>query len=144
MMKTILKISLVALIACSPSKNNEVDLRSIETHEAAMKIGQEMREHIEQLDLKAQTLEEPQKTVVADSILKFKEDLAYWDALMSESPVPEQDHDDHSGHDHDHDHDHGPAPDLTPEMILEIQQDLHDQAIALNNRIKSLSSTIEE
>ena len=131
-MKQKFVILMLVLVACSPSRDKEVLKQSFALHEEAIKKGNEIEEKIDQIERLTSTLSDSSKISFLDSLEVLKKDLESWESTIVEVPGFEHDHHDHEGHDHDHDH--SPAPDLTPEMVLEIQEDLKNRALKLDER----------
>ena len=130
-------ILLILLIyGCSPSNDEKLHTQSVETHDLAIKIGEHVEEKIQQIAHYAGNQEEPLKSLLQDSVKVLTQDFVYWQSTIVEVP----------GHEHDHHHhDHSStAPDLTPEMMLDIQKDLRDRVIKLNVRAQRLLNTLEK
>ena len=132
---------LVFVLGCAPSKDDKLIQQSIEIHGEAMTIGKDVKEKIKQLSAKTDGLDSLMQSAIKDSVKNLEQAWEEWEASIVEVPGNE-DHD-HDHHDHDHDHDHSPAPDLTPEQVLEIQQDIKKRATGLNDRVQSVLDTLE-
>ena len=141
-MKKLFMLTLV--FACSSTAHNEeIIQQSIELHEAAMKTSQEVVNDIKAMEAMTDSLQEDTMWL-QDSLANVKEAFAVWEESIVE--VPGHDDHDHHHHDHeghDHDHDHSASPDLTDEMVLEIQQEMKDQIEKLNKRTKSLVAELK-
>ena len=138
-MKRILLILLI--YGCSPSHDEKLYTQSVETHDLAIKIGENVEEKIKRIAQSASSLEEPLKSFFQDSVKALTQDFAYWQSTIVEVPGHDHDHD-HHDHDHDHNHNHSTVPDLTPEMMLDIQRDLRDRIVKLNVRAQNLLNTL--
>ncbi|MEM6734855.1 MAG: hypothetical protein AAF620_02180 [Bacteroidota bacterium] len=152
------KLLLIVLItACASSQEEKLYDQSIETHDLAIKIGERVGEKIKQIEIHSQTLDEPLKTLLQDSLKILTGDYAFWKSTIVEVPGHEHDHheddhreDDHRDHDHtehdhaEHEHNHTPAADLTPEMMLDIQKDLRGRILGLNIRVQKILEILEE
>ncbi len=136
----LLLITLI-LFGCSSSRDERLLEKSKEVHEAALDVGQQVSKKIEQINDLAEELEEPLKTAAIDSAEVLLTDWGSWQSSIVE--VPGHDHD-HDHHGHDHNHDHGSSPDLTPAMVLEIQQDLQKRALNLDTRAQKILNTLTE
>ncbi len=74
---------------------------------------------------------------MVDSLNAFQIVYDNWAEYVVEPAGAHEGDDDH-GHDHDHDHSHEPAPDLTPEQMVEVQRALLDEITSLKSRMESL------
>lgn len=142
---------LTIVFACSShSHENELFDQSVEAHESALKTSREVTDGIKRMNALLEGLSEDQ-LYLKDSLAVLKQDFIDWEKSIIEVPGHESDIDNHEGHDHEgHDHeghehhDHSAAPDLTMEMVLDIQKDLKDQIIQMNARTKRLLETFEK
>ncbi|WP_462251334.1 hypothetical protein [Ekhidna sp.] len=139
-MRLLILVFAVVVFGCSNSKNGELIEKSKELHESALDVGQQVSEKIQQISDRAEALEEPQLSAIKDSVEVLLTDWGTWQESIVEVPG----HDDHDHHGHDHDHDHGSSPDLTPAMVLEIQQDLQRRAMNLDARAQRILNTLTE
>lgn len=114
----ILALGLIALRCASKSDHPDVEKARAVHREASMLANQ----------LKVQVLSDSLHP--RDSVQGWINELTIWEQNMIEVPG---DHEDH--HTHDHSHHHQPAPDLTPEQILHVQQELLAQLKAIDKRI---------
>ncbi len=130
---------LTFVFACtSTAHDSEIIKQSIELHEAALKVSQGVVDDIKTMDALTDSLSDD-TVVLKDSLVNIKQAFDAWEESIVEVPGhDDHDHHDHHGHDHDHDHDHAPSPDLTDEMVLEIQQEMKDQIEKLSKRTKAL------
>lgn len=135
-MKKLLLIFL--LFACKSSSDEKMHTKSVETHNLAIKIGEHVSNKIEQIGIHAESLEEPIKSLLRDSALALNEDYLYWESTIVEVPGHE-----HDGHDHS-EHDHTQIPDLTAEMVLDIQRDIRDRIVKLNIRAQKILETLNK
>ena len=119
------------LLAACTAKEKPAQKKSIELHEQALAIGKAVEQK-----LAAFTTSD---SILLDSIELLKADLELWESNLIE--VPGHDHDHHG---HDHNHDHGSQPDLTPEMMLEVQTALKIEVEKLNSRIEKLLNNQDE
>ena len=135
-------ILLTILIGCAGrSQENKVLEQSMTAHELALKTSKEVLGAISELERRKETLGDSLKSVLADSIQNLRADWSDWEASIVEVPGHDHAHHDHDHHDHgdhDHNHDHSPSPDLTPEMVLEIQQELVAGINRLDQRAQQL------
>ena len=142
---------LVVLYGCSNhSHENQLFDQSVEAHELALKTSREVTDKIERMNALLEDLPEDQSHL-KDSLSLLKQDFIDWEKSVIEVPGHESDIDGHEGHGHEghnhegHDHhDHSASPDLTMEMVLDIQQDLKDQIIQMNIRTKRLLENFEK
>ncbi|MEM6814321.1 MAG: hypothetical protein AAF600_08000 [Bacteroidota bacterium] len=104
-MKKLLMIILIS--ACASSEEEKMYDQSVETHDLAIKIGLHVNEKIKQIEMHLQTLDEPMKSLLKDSLEILVEDFAFWKSTIVEIPGNEHDehYDDHIEHD-EHDDDH--------------------------------------
>lgn len=130
------------VFSCAPSKENELILQSIEIHESTIKLNNRVAGKILLMNSLLDSLRED-KIYLKDSLAVLKQDYIDWESSIVDVPGHEVDHHDHPDpHGHDHDHDHAPPPDLTPEMVLEIQMDLNSQARQLDERAQTLMESM--
>ena len=141
-MKKLLLLLVIVTFGCSNSREEELLEKSKEVHEAAMKIGKEIKDKIKQIDEQSEGLEEPTKSAIKDSVEALTSAWEVWESTIVE--VPGHDDHDHHDHDHDHDHDHSQPDNLTPEMVLELQEDLQSRATSLNVRAENILKTLTE
>lgn len=120
--------SLVVLASCSNSKKNELLDESIKIHEEVIKKEQSIDQKLKELTSGDLSLSE----VTKDSINQIQKDFKDWRESIVEVPGHEHDHHNHEGHHH---HDHSSKVDLTPEMVLEIQNELKTNAENIEARI---------
>lgn len=134
-------ILLLFVTACTGSQNEELYAESAKIHETASKTGSEVGEKINRMKTFIDFLDEG---ALKDSIAMIKQDFIDWEKSIVEVPGSEEDEHHHHGHDHSgHNHDHAPPPDLTPEMMLEVQKTMQAQINQLNHRIQNLLETLE-
>ena len=135
----LLMISLFA--ACTGSKEDEKIIeQSIKVHEEAMKMGSKASDKIVQIEGIAKDLEEPMMSAIMDSVENLKSAWKAWDETIVEVPGHE-DHDHEHHHDHDlhvQEHHHESTPDLTPEMVLEVQEEIKKRAYELDLRVQNV------
>lgn len=131
---------MLLIYGCSPSHEKKLYTQSVETHDLAIKIGEHVEEKIKRIAQHTSNLEEPLKSLLQDSVKALTQDLTYWQSTMIEVPGHEHNRHDH----HDHNHDHSTIPDLTPEMMLDVQKDLRDRVVKLNVRAQNLLNTLEK
>ncbi|MDE0471846.1 MAG: hypothetical protein OXH57_07885 [Ekhidna sp.] len=129
---------LLIFTACASSQNEKLNKQSIETHEAALKMGEQVNKKIAQITTAVEAVSD---SILQDSLKSLKQDYADWESSIVEVPGYEHDHHNHEGHDHHENH--GSSPDLTPEMVLEIQIELKRKAENLNIRAIKLSEMIK-
>lgn len=128
-MKKILYL-LFVMVGCTSPKKDEVFEKSVAAHELALKTCRQVGKNIKALKEHAEVTPEPKKTMLMDSVENLLEDLQAWEKSLVEVPGHE--------HDHDHGHAHEPTPNLTPEMVLEVQNDLKNRIVRLNDRVRKL------
>ena len=128
------------LIACSGSTEDALILQSAKIHEETLTVSKEVVEKIKSLNIVLGNLQTDQ-TLIKDSLTVLKQDFIDWESTVIGIPGYEYDHQDHSGHNHDHSH--KPPPDLTPEMMLEIQKSLREQVVKLNGRVQKIVNELE-
>jgi len=124
---------LIVIFGCSSSREERLLEKSKEIHETALNIGNEVKDKIKQIDEQADNLEEPTKSAIKDSVETLTSAWEFWESTIVEVPGHEHEH-----HDHNHDHDHSQPDNLTPEMVLELQQDLQSRAASLNVRAENV------
>ena len=125
---------LTILFACGSSKEKEILAESFQIHEAAMKVSAGVQKRIEIMNAQLDSLQEDQ-TYLKDSVVNLTAAYNSWEEAIVEVPGFDDhhnhDHHNHEGHDH---HDHAPSPDLTAEMVLEIQKEIHKGIKQLDTR----------
>ena len=107
-----------------------------------LKSEEHVNEKIKRIAAYVEELKDPLKSLLQDSVQVLTEDYAYWESTIIEVPGHEHEHHDHD--DVEHNHNHTSAPDLTPEMILEIQRDLRNRIVKLNIRAQKLLDALEK
>ena len=138
---------LVLFIACTNSADKQLLEKSNQLHLEALAFGKQAFEGMEELETLVSKLDSASVLIYQDSIRQYQESYEYWVDNNVEVPGFEHDHEehDHSGQDHDdheehdhsgHHHDHGPAVQLTPEMMLEVQTELKTQIEDLSARVQ--------
>jgi hypothetical protein len=76
------------------------------------------------IHLEASEIQEAkQADEVIAALSKVKTDFEDWEANVFEVPGVEHDHE-HAEGEHHHHHDHKPAPDLTPDQMLDVQKEM--------------------
>ncbi len=135
---------LVLVLACSSTSTEDKKLfqQSVEAHEAALSMGEQVKDNLSRLSSYLDSQEISSEMWLKDSVEVLNLDYSSWQESIVEVPGHEHEHHDHDGHDHSHDH--SSDPDLTPEMVLEIQQDLRIQAERLNARVEEILNTIQQ
>ncbi|MEM7297268.1 MAG: hypothetical protein AAF391_03265 [Bacteroidota bacterium] len=131
--------AILLITACSTPHNEELYADSAEIHKVATKTGAEVGQKIKRMNSFLGALEE---SALKDSISTLKQDFIDWEKSIVEVPGLESDNHDHHDHNHSHDHDHAPPPDLTPEMMLDVQKSMRDQIDELNIRAENLLRTL--
>lgn len=121
---------------CASKASETLTAQAVEAHEKALNISKETASKIHMMTLLLDTLDIPSAAQYVDSLGVFKEEYHAWQADIVEVPGHEHAHHQHEGH-HHHD-----APDLTPEMMLEVQQVLLRSAEDLSERVHELWSRI--
>ena len=129
---------LLVFTACVSSQNEKLNKQSIETHEAALQTGKQVNEKIAQMTTAIEVLSD---STLQDSVRLLKQDYEDWESSIVEVPGYEHDHHNHEGHDHHENH--GSSPDLTPEMVLEVQIELKQKAENLDTRAIKLLEMIK-
>jgi hypothetical protein len=83
---------------------------------------------------------EPLKNLLLE-VENLTDELTAWKAELVEVEIPGEEHDhDHEGHDHNHDHSHGPALEITPDQMLELQKEQKALIEAIMQRAKQVKS----
>ncbi len=103
---------------------------AIALHDSLVVIETQVRDALAQAATEADTLQFA--TPVLDSLDAIRADLDTWSSYVVEPPGGDD-------HDHDHAHDHAPAPDVTPQQMVELQQALLDGIEALQLRLERLN-----
>ncbi len=129
------------IYGCSDSHETALKNQSIEAHNKALKIGQSAKTKIDKMKELIDTIDLELEKAWVDSVSKLDEDWKIWNSTVVEVPGHEHEHA-HDEH-HDHSHDHNAQIDLTPEMVLEVQQDLEIRAVKLNDRVDRLMEIIK-
>ena len=127
-------VLMLFITGCSTSEDEKLIQQSIEVHEEALNIWLKIRDKIIGIEQQAQALEEPMRSVIKDSVEVLRSELKAWEATIIEVPGNEDHHHDHHGHHHEH----GSPSNLTPEMVLEIQQDIKKRALRLSERAQHI------
>ena len=134
---------LIIFFGCSnSSQENALLEKSMEQHEAALGVSKQVMEKITSLENQLESLAEVERLALEDTIQNLRSAWDGWESTIVEVPGHEDHH--HHDHDHDHDHDHEAAPDLTPEMILEIQEDINRRINKLNERVQLVVESLEK
>ena len=138
-----LSFLLIILFGCTSSQKEELLDKSMKIHEEALKISTQVKEKINQIESASESQTDSLAIVaLKDSVEVLSAGWDEWESTLVEVPGREHDHH-HHDHDHDHEgHDHSPAPDLTPEMIFEIQEDLKMRIIALDTRAQNIIDSL--
>ncbi|MFN8357329.1 MAG: hypothetical protein U0Y10_22925 [Spirosomataceae bacterium] len=136
-MKKIASLVLVAFAvlvwACGNSLKDDPQVKEAgKLHLEASEIQEEIEPLVEQIDSVNTALAEKKKTLADSSaqqaeeviaaLSKVKTDFEDWEKNVFEVPGVEHNH--AEGEEHHHHHDHKPAPDLTPEQMLEVQKEM--------------------
>jgi hypothetical protein len=128
-------LTLVTLIwACGNSLKDDPKVKEAgKIHLEASEIQEEIEPMVEQIDSLNSVLTDKKKTLAdssakqADEVIaalsKVKTDFEDWEANVFEVPGVEHDHE-HAEGEHHHHHDHKPAPDLTPDQMLDVQKEM--------------------
>jgi len=127
----------IVILACSDSREDAQLKESFEIHEKSVAIYEELKNDLEKLNSNLSEVLNEQDTIMQDTLKQFQLDFKDWESNLIEVPGFEHDHD-HSGHDYgDHDHHHhDDNPNLTPEMMLEVQKHLYVEIMNLKSRLK--------
>ena len=121
---------LLILGACTSSQHEKLNQQGIEMHGAALVLGNEIDRKIGLLSNDSKIASD---SIFQDSLRSIIQEYQAWESSIIEVPGHEHDHHNHEGHDHNHDH--SASPDLTPEMVLEIQTELKRRAEKLNEKV---------
>ena len=134
-------IILLVMAACGPSgKDQELLDQSWEIHEKAMLLSSSFNDTVSEIESTIAGVADSLTLAIQDSVEVLKADYTQWDSEIVEVADSHADHD-HAGHDHhDHDHHHAPAPDLTPQMMLEVQRVILTNIEALSARAQNVLS----
>ena len=116
----------VTLMACETAKKENPILKEAgEIHNQAHQIGEGIEAQFPAMD-SISTLLSAKKTPAADSLVvqiaNTKKTFEDWETNIVTVPGMAHSHD-HAAGDHDHEA-HKPAPDVTPEQMLEIQKEM--------------------
>ncbi|MEM1128801.1 MAG: hypothetical protein AAGI71_19310 [Bacteroidota bacterium] len=136
-----LVILLLSIVGCHnhDPEAEALQAEAVALHDSLVVIENQVRDALALMTLGATPLEadtlQP-ATPLLDSLDAIEADLATWSSYLVE---PAGAHEDHDDHDHDHDHDHSPAPDVTPQQMVELQQALLDDIVALQGRLEQLN-----
>jgi hypothetical protein len=121
------------IIACADKKDPKME-EAGKIHLEAMEIEEAIAEQIESVDSLKNVLVEKKKTLTdAASIASIDSTVAAlekvhgsfeeWEGSLVEVPGLAHEHHDH-GKGEEHHHDHKPAPDLTPDQMLQVQKEI--------------------
>lgn len=110
--------------------------QSAALHDSLMVIEADVRAELNRLE--ATLGEDSDGSALADSIAAIDAAFADWAEYLVEPLGDDHDHD----HGHDHDHSHEPAPDVTPEQMVDLQQALLDGIVAIQARVSSLGQEV--
>ncbi len=125
----------VFAVACTASNEEKLLDQSREIHDLVVEMGVRMKGKIDRIETSIPQVNEPVKSQLQDSLMALRQAFDYWQSTVIEVP----------GHSHDdHHHNHAPAPDITPEMMLDIQRDLKDQVEHLNIRAQKILDILEK
>lgn len=128
------------VLSCSSSRSERLTEQSITIHEEALDIGLKASDKITQLEYQTEGLDEPMRLAILDSVEVLKAEWKAWESAIVEIPGHK-----HAHHDHDHhEHNHSASPDLTPEMMMDIQKDLKNRIVALNIRTQKLLDSVNK
>lgn len=137
-MKRVLLIVLV--VACTGSNDEKLQAQSVETHNLAISIGEHVSDKIQQIAIHVGRVEAPLKSHLQDSVEALILDYTNWESTIVEVPGNEHHEHNHAGKNHNH----TPSPDLTPEMLLDIQKDLRDRIVKLNIRAQKILDILKK
>lgn len=132
-----LLICVVVWCSCGSSAEKALLEDSIKEHEAALRAASGAQSKIEQLQAMVSKSPDSLQLIYRDSLMMLKIVYQKWQESIVEVPG----HDDHHDHDHGHDHHghaHEAAPDLTPEMVLNIQKEMKHSALKLDKRTQQM------
>jgi len=116
-------ILLLLLFSCGTHRDDQKIMEeAASVHDYALQIAEETEQQINTL-----------VQVYPDSAKQFLLEIEQWEENLVEVPGHAHEHHDHEGHTHDH----SPVT-LTPEEMLNVQQELRDQVKALRDRVESL------
>ncbi|WP_020533211.1 hypothetical protein [Flexithrix dorotheae] len=128
------------MMGCSSSQDEQLNIQGIEIHNKAMKKGGEMEQKMQKIQQFSESVDPSLQSAFLDSVKVLEEDFSTWKANIVEVPGNEHDHHDHEGHDHHHE----PNPELTPQMVLEIQQFMLVEIEKLNVRAAQIIIDFKE
>lgn len=137
------------------AKDDPILQEAAKIHEEAHEIQEGIEPTVAQFD-SLKTLLTNKKTTLADSLAaqadeavasldKIKADLESWEENLVVVPGMEHDHE-HEGHNHeghDHKHDHKPAPDVTPEQMLDIQKEIKKNIEAIKTELDATMAKVK-
>lgn len=129
-----LMLLIIFSVSCSSKKNEDHKMTAQSIH-----LHNSMLRKANQIEHELQLMRTDSAFVMhKDSVEHLFKALFKWKSELVE--VPGNDDHDHEGHDHsDHDHSRA-APDVTPEQMLEIQNDLDSSLSAIGKRVSALES----
>ncbi len=135
-------ILLGLLVACGPSREQQILTEAGAIHNEAMEIAHQTSLKVSHLKQRESSYEQQHQ----DSLRAIMKDLGEWYDTVVEVPGQEHDHE-HHDHDHDHDHHHHGEEQnylegLSAEEVLQIQQALNQEIQALTSRVLGLQSAI--
>ncbi|MCU0341194.1 MAG: hypothetical protein MUE30_15045 [Spirosomaceae bacterium] len=127
-----LLMSGLLLTACEEKKDPKME-EAGKIHLAAMEVEEAVAEHVETSDSLKTLLTEKKKTLTdAAAVASIDSTIAAldrvhaafheWEENLVEVPGLPHEHHDHG--DGGHQHDHKPAPDLSPDQMLEVQKEI--------------------
>lgn len=123
------------LLGCAnPTEDFIAEAKNV--HHMSIKISDEVANRIDEIAEHTKGLPSTYKTALMDSVRELTIDLAEWKDSVIEVPGDEEHH--------HHDHGHQPSADLTPKMVLDVQEELRIQIIQLNDRTQHILNEVNE
>ncbi len=124
-------IGIMLMMACSHDAHHELLVEAAAIHESSVEISERVEQELGRVQDKLQKRSEELPGTLMDSVKVLNQQLLEWKENLMEVPG-------HEHEEHEHSHDHDPLPDLTPEMVLDIQQELNKQIVELSKRTSEL------
>ena len=129
-----LTIVLVSTLACTDKKDPKLE-EAGKIHNEAHEIGEAIEGQIEAIDSLKTLLAEKKKTMTDAAAMArldstsaalegVQKAFTAWEDNIVGVPGMAHKHEHAEGEAHKHDHNHKPAPDVTPDQMLEIQQEM--------------------
>lgn len=142
-MRYLLLALTAVLISCTAKKEDEKLNKAMDIHNEAIAMSKVVKKKLEGIVLQHYPSDTTQYGQSYDALVVLQEDHVFWESNLVEVPGQEHDHHHHDHEHHDLDHSHEAPADLTPAMVLEIQEDLLKQISLIDKRADELLENLE-